>query len=98
SLWIERGRYYLTRFQTENAASDFARALDLVPENRHWDSPRSVMILELAREDQAYARLLELRPNDGHLWIGRGRYHALRGQWVQAAADFARGIESGPPI
>src|SRR5262249_12461758 len=24
-------------------------------------------------------------------------YHALRGQWAQAAADFARGIESAPP-
>src|SRR5262249_49811155 len=42
-------------------------------------------------------RLLKLRPNDGHLWCVRGRYHALRGQWEQAAADFAPGIESAPP-
>jgi tetratricopeptide (TPR) repeat protein len=38
-----------------------------------------------------------LRPADGHLWTGRGRYHALRERWDRAAADFARGIASAPP-
>jgi tetratricopeptide (TPR) repeat protein len=70
---------------------------DLVPEDRSWSSPRSAMILDLARSERAYARLLELRPDDGHLWTGRGRYHALRSQWDRAAADFARGIASAPP-
>jgi tetratricopeptide (TPR) repeat protein len=55
------------------------------------------MLLEMARWDRAYAKLLELRPNDEHLWTGRGRYHALRSEWDQAAADFARGITSAPP-
>src|SRR5262249_19050296 len=38
-----------------------------------------------------------LRPDDGHLWCVRGRYHALRGRWDRAAADFARGMLSAPP-
>src|SRR5262249_14121744 len=83
--------------QPEKAAADFARALELVPENRYWQSSRSQMILELARWDRAFARLLELREHDGHLWTGRGRYYALRSRWDQAAADYARGIDSAPP-
>jgi WD40 repeat protein/tetratricopeptide (TPR) repeat protein len=97
SVWLERGRYYLTRSQPAKAAADFARALDLVPEDCRWASPHNSMILDLARSERAYATLLELRPDDGHLWTGRGRYHALRSQWDRAAADFARGIGSAPP-
>ena len=68
-----------------------------MPEGRRWDSPRSERALALARWDRAYARLLELRPDDGQLWSVRGRYHALRDQWDLAAADFARGIASAAP-
>jgi tetratricopeptide (TPR) repeat protein len=97
SVRIQRGRFYAARSQPEKAAADFARALELVPANRYWASQRSQMILDLARWDQAFARLLELRGGDGHLWTGRGRYYALRGQWERAAADYARGIASAPP-
>ncbi len=55
------------------------------------------MIVELPRWNQAYDKLLELKPDDGDLWIGRGRYAALRSRWDQAAADFARGIASAAP-
>jgi tetratricopeptide (TPR) repeat protein len=79
------------------AAIEFAKLLDLLPEDRGYGSPRSRMILDMARWDRAYAKLLELRPNDDHLWTGRGRYYALRSQWDRAAADFARGIKSAPP-
>jgi tetratricopeptide (TPR) repeat protein len=97
ALWLERGRYYATRSQPEKAAADFARALDLAPEDRRWGSLRSAMILDLAPWDRAYAKLLESRPGDGHLWTGRGRYYAVRDRWDRAAADFARGIASAPP-
>jgi len=97
SVRLERGRFYAARSQPEKAAADFARALELVPENRYWNSPRSQMILDLARWNQAFAKLLELREQDGHLWTGRGRYYALRSQWDRAAADYARGIASAPP-
>ena len=53
--------------------------------------------LALARWHEAYARLLELQSDNGQLWSVRGRYHALRGRWALAAADFARGITSAPP-
>jgi len=80
----------------DEAVADFARELELLPEGRNHDSPRSRRALNLASWTQAYDRLLELRPDDGHLRTVRGRYHALRGHWDQAAADFARGVPSAP--
>jgi tetratricopeptide (TPR) repeat protein len=81
----------------DEAAADFARELELMPKVRHWETPRSFRALELARWERAYARLLELQPDDGQLWCVRGRYHALRSHWEQAAADFTRGVGSAPP-
>jgi tetratricopeptide (TPR) repeat protein len=80
--------------QTDRAATDFAKAIELLPPDRFFASPRSRLILEMAAHEQVSSRLLELRPDEKYLWIGRGRYHALRGRWRKAAADYARGIES----
>jgi WD40 repeat protein/tetratricopeptide (TPR) repeat protein len=96
-LWAKHGALRLAQSRWDEAAADFARELELVPEDRRWQSPRSRRALALARWDRAYARLLELRPDDGQLWCARGRYHALRGRWDQAAADFARGIKPASP-
>jgi WD40 repeat protein/tetratricopeptide (TPR) repeat protein/predicted Ser/Thr protein kinase len=97
SAWLERGSFYAGRSQPDKAAADFARALDFVAQDRFWDSPRSQMIMDLARWEDAFTRLLELRPRDDHLWIGRGRYRALCGRWEEAASDYARGIASAAP-
>jgi hypothetical protein len=43
-----------------------------------------------------FSALLEARPDDKPLWIGRGRYHALCDRWRPAAADYSRGIEPVP--
>jgi WD40 repeat protein/serine/threonine protein kinase/tetratricopeptide (TPR) repeat protein len=96
-LWAKHGALRLEESRWGEAAADFARELELGPEDRRWQSLRSRRALALARWDQAYARLLELRPDDGQLWCARGRYHALRGRWDQAAADFARGISPASP-
>jgi tetratricopeptide (TPR) repeat protein len=96
SLWGKHGELRLSQARWDEAAVDFARELEFLPEGRRWDSPRSVRALALARSDRAYDRLMELRPDDGQLWSVRGRYHALRGRWDLAAADFARGITSAP--
>jgi len=68
-----------------------------MPKGGSWATPRSLRALELTRWERAYARLLELQPDDGQLWCVRGRYHAQRSHWEQAAADFARGVGSAPP-
>jgi len=47
----------------------------------------------LAGHERVFSALLEARPDNKKLWIGKGRYHALRDHWRRAAADYARGIE-----
>ena len=97
TLWAKHGALRLSQSRWDDAAADFARELELSPEGRSWESPRSRRLLNLAESDRAYARLMELRPEDGQLWSVRGRYHALRDRWELAAADFARGVVSAPP-
>jgi WD40 repeat protein len=96
-LWARRGDLRLSQSRWDDAAADFARELEHSPIQRSWGSSRSTRLLSLASWDRAYTRLMELRPTDGQLWCVRGRYYALRGQWEQAAADFARGVASAPP-
>jgi tetratricopeptide (TPR) repeat protein len=96
-LWARRGDLRLSQSRWDDAAADFANELAHSPVHRGWGSSRSVRLLSLARWGRAYSRLMELRPNDGQLWCVRGRYHALRNQWEQAAADFARGVSSASP-
>jgi tetratricopeptide (TPR) repeat protein len=79
--------------RTDQAVADFAKAIELLPRDRFFASPRSRFIVELAGHEHVFSALLQARPEDKSLWIGRGRHHALRDRWRQAAADYARGIE-----
>jgi serine/threonine protein kinase/tetratricopeptide (TPR) repeat protein len=86
--------------RAEEAAAEFDKVLTLLPRvagDRQYNAPRTHRLEDIARWGDVYAALLKRRPEDGHLWTARGRYHARRGRWDQAAADFARGIDSAPP-
>ena len=50
----------------------------------------------MAGHEHIFSALLDARPDDKHLWIGRARYQALRDRWRLAAADYFRGIEPVP--
>jgi tetratricopeptide (TPR) repeat protein len=93
NTWVQSGLVRDRLGRTDQAAADFARAMELLPQDRFFASPRSRLILELAGHERVFSALLEARPEDKPLWIGRGRYHALRDRWRRAAADYARGIE-----
>jgi tetratricopeptide (TPR) repeat protein len=91
--WVQSGRVRDKLGQTDQAAADFGKAIDLVPRDRSFTSSRSWLILGLADQERVFSALLDARPDDKHLWIGRGRHHALRERWRSATADYARGIE-----
>jgi tetratricopeptide (TPR) repeat protein/tRNA A-37 threonylcarbamoyl transferase component Bud32 len=96
NTWIQAGLARDRLGRTDQAVADFARAIELLPRDPFFASPRSRLIVDLARHEHVFSALLEARPDDKDLWIGRGRYHALRDRWRQAAADYARGIEPVP--
>ncbi len=96
NTWVQSGLVRDRLGQIGLAAADFAQAIELLPQDRFFASPRSWLILELAGHERVFSALLDARPDDKHLWIGRGRYHALRDRWHGAAADYARGIELVP--
>jgi tetratricopeptide (TPR) repeat protein/tRNA A-37 threonylcarbamoyl transferase component Bud32 len=93
NTWVQSGLVRDRLGRTDQAVADFGTAIDLLPRDRFFASPRSRLILELAGHERVFSALLGARPDDKELWIGRGRHHALRDRWRQAAADYARGID-----
>ena len=81
NTWVQSGLVRDRLGRTDQAAADFARAIELLPQDRFFASPRSWLILELAGHERVFSALLDARPDDKQLWIGRGRYHALRDRW-----------------
>jgi len=53
---------------------------------------------ELDAADRAYARYVELRPEDGLGWFGRGRVAAGRGDWAAARTALERAVERDPEL
>jgi tetratricopeptide (TPR) repeat protein len=93
---LERARCHLMLGHWDQAAADFVAALDQWPADVGMVSPASLACREIAAWEPAFRKALELRPNLGLLWIGRARHHLLRSQWADAAAAYARGIDSQP--
>jgi tetratricopeptide (TPR) repeat protein/tRNA A-37 threonylcarbamoyl transferase component Bud32 len=96
NTWVQSGLARDRLGQTDQAVAEFGKAIDLFPQERFFASPRNRFIVALAGHEGVFSGLLEVRPNDSYLWIGRGRHHALRDRWRQAAGDYARGIEAVP--
>jgi tetratricopeptide (TPR) repeat protein len=96
NTWVQSGLVRDRLGRTDQAVADFVRAIDLHPRDRFFASPRSRLTVELAGHERVFSALLVARPDEKELWIGRGRHHALRDRWRQAAADYARGIEPVP--
>src|SRR5215831_6549752 len=59
-------------------------------------SARSAAVIDLVPFKAAFNKLIELRPDDTHLVVCRGRYHLIRGQYAEAAADYRRVISMRP--
>ena len=86
--------------QPEEAASAFARLMDLVPQTNYqglWWFPDPAAIGEvLAPYDGIFARVLQMRPTDRTLLIARCHYFGRRRRWREAADIVERIIELDP--
>ena len=94
---LDGGRAHAIRGEWDHAAVDYARALDLLPDDLSYFSSVSLYCADLVETPEVFARLVEHRPQDARLWVTRGRSHARRRQWGQAVADYAHVMESRPP-
>ena len=89
-----RAQIHAALGQTDEAAAEFVRAIDMSDDAAWWFSPRKSVCRELARWNEVWEKVAELRPEETTLWIGRAQYRALRGQWAEAASDYAKVIHS----
>jgi WD40 repeat protein/serine/threonine protein kinase/tetratricopeptide (TPR) repeat protein len=92
-----RGRCHTELAQLDKAAADFAQALAQTPErpNPWWPESPDVSD-EVAQQDDLFARVGKLRPNDRRLRIARVQRLARHGLWRGASAALARVIELDP--
>ncbi|HKB37214.1 MAG TPA: tetratricopeptide repeat protein, partial [Gemmataceae bacterium] len=91
-----RGRARAELGLWDEAAADYTKVLEQVPDIPHPASDRSQVCAELVRWEEVFARVVALRPQDMGPLVARGRAHALRREWAEAAADYARAIEARP--
>src|SRR5262249_19685831 len=80
----------------DRVAADFARALELMPEDPNQFGARHQVCQELVSWDKPLARVAELRPKDSQLRIAVGRRDAQLSRWKKAAAHYAAAGASRP--
>ena len=78
----------------DEAAEAFAQAIDLRKQKHEDDNLDD--FCTLGQWDELFNRVLKLRPDEPALWIGRAQSLALRGQWAEAKADYAKVIYDRP--
>jgi serine/threonine protein kinase/WD40 repeat protein/Flp pilus assembly protein TadD len=96
-VWLEAAHELTRMGHWGSAAKHYLRAIELQPDDPGIAAPRAATSLELARSPQVFDFAVKLRPNDPLLWSGRARYHVERGEWKEAADDFARAVELTDP-
>ncbi|MHB8861728.1 MAG: SUMF1/EgtB/PvdO family nonheme iron enzyme [Pirellulaceae bacterium] len=99
--WFERARVWRALQNREAAARDLAKALDLFPyarnwESSNWDAPRSKALREFVKDQEVWMHLLTLRPNDAHLRLVDARQNLLAGRWNRACAGYAAVVHDWP--
>src|SRR5262249_54467588 len=62
--WLASGRTNIAQKQPAKAAADLMRALELFPSSDSWFAPRNKALAEFVANDQVFAELLKLRPDD----------------------------------
>jgi tetratricopeptide (TPR) repeat protein len=96
-LYCRRGHARLERSREEEAEADFDEARRLHPAA----VARYLGDLWLQRGNffralEAFTQLIELHPEDGQAYLGRGMAHEARGELEQAEADFSTAIDLQP--
>jgi tetratricopeptide (TPR) repeat protein len=94
-----RGSVLAQAGKTEEALTDFNKAISLDPNYGQAFANRGQIYRKTKRLDQAmpdYERALALDANYAPAWLGRGLVHKARGEATQALEDFNKAIALRP--
>ena len=92
--WMDAGREQVNHQSWDRAAAQFIKVLDKLQEDFFRVSSQEMRFLvEMVQQPEVFARLVELRPNDGRLWLARGSVHSSEREWANAFTDFERALE-----
>ncbi len=99
--WQAMGLAHAALGQPDQAATAFARLMELVPATKHislWWGPDPATIGEvLAPYDQIFARVVQMRPTDRTILIARFHYLGRRRRWREADEMLARESSRSTP-
>jgi eukaryotic-like serine/threonine-protein kinase len=76
--------------------AEFVHGIDVTPDDSKHCSFRKRVCSDLAHYDDLFNQVAKLRPKETTVWVGRGQYRALRGEWHLAASDLARVVRDRP--
>src|SRR5262249_54025867 len=91
-----RGSLHARLKHWDDAAADFARALELVPGIPDPWSYDQGAFDHLAQWDEVFERVARLRPKDARLWMARAQRLGSQGRWQEAAKAAAKAVEFAP--
>ncbi|MGI9456761.1 MAG: eIF2A-related protein, partial [Aeoliella sp.] len=96
TLWeplVARGKLHARQKRWDEAADDFARAIDLSEDRGSmWNSPHMRICRLLPQWHEVFSRVVQRRPEQATIWVARGQYHVLNSQWSEALPDYIRGL------
>jgi len=75
------------------SSATVAQVWDQLPHEFKPATTELRLCVEMVKQPEVFARLIELRPHNSELWRGRGRMHVMGRKWTQASADFAKMLE-----
>jgi tetratricopeptide (TPR) repeat protein len=92
-VYCRRGDARHDLFREEEAQADFAEARLRHPAAAaSYQGEMWLRRNDIGRAQEAFERLIGLRPQDAQGYLGRGRAHEARGDLEQAAADYSTAI------
>jgi serine/threonine protein kinase/Tfp pilus assembly protein PilF len=100
SAFTNRGRAHAQRGEWDQAAAQFAHALDRLPTGLFCPPQRKLtpICTEMVPHSEVFARLIKLRPRDTRPWVARAGVWARKGEWDKAAGDLAKAVDIDPDV
>jgi tetratricopeptide (TPR) repeat protein len=93
SLYFARGEARARLAYNDEAAADFAEALELLKPETGWPARQRIVYQRLAEFPDVVERVAKLRPDDHDVWIEVGRHHAMIERWKPAAAAYGKVVD-----